>query len=88
MTTVWLLHDYGEGGDHSDVEGVYATREAAVRGVEKIVAESRSTNAKFDPERSVTLEWEAEDSPVIYDDHPTDGGGAWYFLITENEVEG
>lgn len=84
--TVWILHDYGEGGDHSDVEGVYATREAAVQGFEKVVAKAREDNDRFEVGSTFTVEWDEPDSPVIYEEGP-DWGSAWYFLIQEHSEQ-
>lgn len=77
---VWLLLDFFEGGDLYTVEGVYASREGAVAAFQQIANQAIKDNAG-DPDVDVEVEWDDENSPVIYE-----GQGAWYFSIKEAVV--
>jgi len=77
---VWLLLDFFEGGDSYTVEGVYASRDGAVAAFQQI-ANQAIKNAADDPGDEVVVEWDDENSPVIYE-----GPSAWYFSIKEAMV--
>lgn len=76
----WLLLDYMEGGDSYTVEGVFASREGAVAAFQQIANQAIKDGAN-DPGDEVEVEWDDENSPVIYE-----GSSAWYFSIEEAVV--
>lgn len=77
---VWLLIDWMEGGGSYTVEGVYASREGAVAAFQQIANQAIKDNAD-DPDVEVEVEWDSENSPVIYE-----GTGEWYFSIKKVAV--